>query len=639
MSDVEVTEITELTADDGVHGVGKPANGIGFILVKSAEMEECSTCNGKGTILEGNRKCPDCKGSGEVAKSDSKEADEQEEEMTGELDKGAYCGDPNCGICKAMAVVKDLSESDRKAMPASSFAFIDKNGKKHLPVHDEGHVKSALGRFNQQDFSEAKGDPADAKKKAAAKILSAAKKHGIEVSDESNVAEAAKKGDIQDSLKGTQEPTVAAKLDGGESGLAGSVTLGVRTPASDPSLHVGGRSTANIPLEGVVHDNLPIPETTDGAGIVAPEAIKAVAVASLWEAMDQIEANRQAIKDGQFMQATGDAALSPGSMPWESFDAATLKQIAECLASCCNALDYMAQREREESLTADPGDITNAWDLEEAGQALDCALGVVARLSFHEAVEGEATKGQVAKVGRKLSGKNADSLKAARDHLNSVLESADENKAGSSGDDDKETIDMASVTKDELVELVVKTTRLANEGERKERKAAKKRKEEEAEKNANNGGDISTEDVKPTSEHDADDVQSVGGSVDPQYVNKGTEGDTNADMDPAVKQVADQLGELTKGLRSVEETVAKIAKRARPVGPSLDGQARGLAPDEGRLGTVAKAEDHIEELKKALDAESDPLRKSQIAEELSIANLAQFYRGRGLGGPAIPTAS
>ena len=82
----------------------------------------------------------------------------------------------------------DLSSKERDALPGSSFAYIDSQGERHLPIHDEGHVKAALGRFNQTAFEGGK-----AKKKAARKILARASSMGIDVSDDSAVAQAAKK--------------------------------------------------------------------------------------------------------------------------------------------------------------------------------------------------------------------------------------------------------------------------------------------------------------------------------------------------------------------------------------------------------------------------------------------------------------
>ena len=73
-----------------------------------------------------------------------------------------------------------VSESKlvRSEMPASSFAYIDSQGGRHLPIHDRAHVRNALARFNQTKF-----ESSAAKRRARAKILAAAKRFGVEVSD------------------------------------------------------------------------------------------------------------------------------------------------------------------------------------------------------------------------------------------------------------------------------------------------------------------------------------------------------------------------------------------------------------------------------------------------------------------------
>lgn len=87
------------------------------------------------------------------------------------------------------AVGDTVSEGREGDFPeGTKFAYIDSEGGKHLPIHDAKHVRLALGRFNQTNFETA----AD-KKKAAKEILSAAKKFDIEVDDDSDVAQTAKK--------------------------------------------------------------------------------------------------------------------------------------------------------------------------------------------------------------------------------------------------------------------------------------------------------------------------------------------------------------------------------------------------------------------------------------------------------------
>ncbi len=81
-----------------------------------------------------------------------------------------------------------LDTEHRDRLRDSSFAWIDKNDERHLPINDEGHVRSALGRFNQTEF-----DEPGAKAAAAKKILAAAHKHGIEVDGDSDVAKAARR--------------------------------------------------------------------------------------------------------------------------------------------------------------------------------------------------------------------------------------------------------------------------------------------------------------------------------------------------------------------------------------------------------------------------------------------------------------
>ncbi len=76
-----------------------------------------------------------------------------------------------------------MDAKDRDRLRNAQFAYVDKDGGEHLPINDEEHVRNAMARFNQTTF-ESKA----AKERARKKILAAAKRHGIEVSDDSNVA-------------------------------------------------------------------------------------------------------------------------------------------------------------------------------------------------------------------------------------------------------------------------------------------------------------------------------------------------------------------------------------------------------------------------------------------------------------------
>jgi hypothetical protein len=81
-----------------------------------------------------------------------------------------------------------LTAATRDRLRDSSFAYIDKDGERHLPINDESHVRNAISRFDQADFEDAA-----AKHAAARKILTAAKRHGIDVDQSSDVAKAARR--------------------------------------------------------------------------------------------------------------------------------------------------------------------------------------------------------------------------------------------------------------------------------------------------------------------------------------------------------------------------------------------------------------------------------------------------------------
>ncbi len=82
-----------------------------------------------------------------------------------------------------------LDTKDRDKLRSSQFAYVDKDGGEHLPINDESHVRNAIARFNQTDFQSK-----TAKEEARRKILAAAKRYGIDVDDDANVAKPARSG-------------------------------------------------------------------------------------------------------------------------------------------------------------------------------------------------------------------------------------------------------------------------------------------------------------------------------------------------------------------------------------------------------------------------------------------------------------
>jgi len=80
----------------------------------------------------------------------------------------------------------ELSTRQRDRLDKDQFAYVDRKGSEHLPIHDESHIRNAISRFNQTDFQSD-----NAKQEAAQKILRAARRHDIEVDEDSDVAKAA----------------------------------------------------------------------------------------------------------------------------------------------------------------------------------------------------------------------------------------------------------------------------------------------------------------------------------------------------------------------------------------------------------------------------------------------------------------
>ena len=81
-----------------------------------------------------------------------------------------------------------MTEKQRDNLRSNQFAYVDKDGGEHLPIHDESHIRNAMARWNQTEFQSA-----TAKEEARKKIVGAARRHGIEVADDSNVAKPSRK--------------------------------------------------------------------------------------------------------------------------------------------------------------------------------------------------------------------------------------------------------------------------------------------------------------------------------------------------------------------------------------------------------------------------------------------------------------
>ena len=81
----------------------------------------------------------------------------------------------------------ELNTQERNRLKDDQFAYNDKDGERHLPIHDEDHVRNAIARFGRTHF-----ESGAAKERAANAIVNAARKHDVEVSEDDDVMRAAR---------------------------------------------------------------------------------------------------------------------------------------------------------------------------------------------------------------------------------------------------------------------------------------------------------------------------------------------------------------------------------------------------------------------------------------------------------------
>src|SRR3989454_8722002 len=86
--------------------------------------------------------------------------------MPGRTYHFAFEGDP-----EALA---ELDASTRARLRDSSFAYVDSQGRRRLPINDASHVRNALARFDQTTF-----ENDAARERARQRLLRAAKRYGI----------------------------------------------------------------------------------------------------------------------------------------------------------------------------------------------------------------------------------------------------------------------------------------------------------------------------------------------------------------------------------------------------------------------------------------------------------------------------
>ena len=594
----DITELEELGAEK-VSGVGSPANGTPWLLLKAQDVVADP----------------------ESPHKTSAEADEFEDEVTkGEAEEieamltkarfGGFCDTDDCGVCKErfgplyeqIVEKSKLKMADRKKLPKSAFAIPAKAPKSgSYPIHDESHARNALARSS--------GKPEEAKVRAA--VVSRYPKMGKKstgVPDES----------VQVPLE--NKPEGEWHLPTGQSNLVGPMTDGERTNHSDPSFTDGGESSYVIPTEERVNTNPRPPKPMDRPGSLEGQSV--VSLKESWT-IEVVEKENWVSTDKSAAPSDNDGD-EPGGPAWQAYDAASCDSIARGLAEAKMAVDAIRSRETEEALAGDASEWFDAYQLNCAAEDICSALALVASLAYREAADGKS---------QTMSDTTTKSLQSTQSLLTSIAGHARTNQSAVTGvqTSEEESI-MATVTKEELdaqiAESASKAAKKAIKQYKKSqaKKAKDKKKKDDKkkfpafmEKNANNAGDITEQEMDRQVKNggDANNVGAVGHGVNSQYRN-AKKGKKN---DKAMKAVESKL-------ESVETLLAKMAGRPRTGGPVLDGQSRGAFPaSEGRTTeAVAKgADDEITRLEKSLSDSNDAVYRDQVSRELTLARLRKGH--------------
>jgi HK97 family phage prohead protease len=148
---------------------------------KGKRMEKCAAS-------DGDCDDPECECQNRMSPKEDiwDEGDEEDEPCDGDSEE--------CKLRKSTARAERRAKIEGartktvggKQLTADKFAFVgdkDKTETWKLPIHDAAHVRNALARFNQTE-----GIPADQKAGVLRKIKAAAKKFGVEVSEENSRA-------------------------------------------------------------------------------------------------------------------------------------------------------------------------------------------------------------------------------------------------------------------------------------------------------------------------------------------------------------------------------------------------------------------------------------------------------------------
>lgn len=88
---------------------------------------------------------------------------------------------------------RKLTAEERKSLKNTDYAHVTKAGDKNLPLNSEDNIRTALTKFDGEQF-----ESETVKRNAARKITAAAKSAGVEIDAQSSILKAAKQGEFEE---------------------------------------------------------------------------------------------------------------------------------------------------------------------------------------------------------------------------------------------------------------------------------------------------------------------------------------------------------------------------------------------------------------------------------------------------------